>query len=43
MLYGFTLFELFKLGGIFMWPFLLFSVIGVAFMIERSYIFLNLI
>ncbi|MEK6645104.1 MAG: MotA/TolQ/ExbB proton channel family protein [Candidatus Firestonebacteria bacterium] len=41
MLYGFTLFELFKLGGIFMWPLLLFSVIGVAFIIERSYIFLK--
>lgn len=39
MFYGFSLLEFFKLGGIFMWPLLLFSVIGVAFIIERGYQF----
>lgn len=36
---GFTLLEFFKLGGIFMWPLLLFSIIGLAFILERSYVF----
>ncbi len=39
MFYGFSLLEFFKLGGIFMWPLLLFSIIGVAFIIERGYQF----
>ncbi len=38
---GFTLLEFFKLGGIFMWPLLLFSIIGLAFILERSYVFLR--
>ena len=33
---GFTLLELFELGGIFMWPLLLFSVIAVAITLERA-------
>jgi biopolymer transport protein ExbB len=33
---GFTLLELFNLGGIFMWPLLLFSVAAVAITLERA-------
>ena len=33
---GFTLLELFNLGGIFMWPLLVFSVIAVAITLERA-------
>jgi biopolymer transport protein ExbB len=37
---GFSLLELFRLGGIFMWPLLLFSVATIALVLERSiYIF----
>lgn len=33
----FTIIDFFKLGGVFMWPLLLFSIIGIAFIIERAY------
>lgn len=39
MFYGYSLIEFFKLGGVFMWPLLLFSIIGVAFILERSWLF----
>lgn len=39
MFYGFSLIEFFKMGGIFMWPLLFFSILGVAFIIERGYRF----
>ncbi|MDD5067792.1 MAG: MotA/TolQ/ExbB proton channel family protein [bacterium] len=35
---GFSMIEFFKLGGVFMWPLLLFSVIGLAYIIERGYV-----
>jgi len=38
---SFSLLELFKLGGIIMWPLLLFSVAAVAITIERAVFFLN--
>jgi biopolymer transport protein ExbB len=34
--YGFSLSELFALGGIFMWPLLFFSIAALAIIIERS-------
>jgi biopolymer transport protein ExbB len=37
---GFSLLELFRLGGVFMWPLLVFSVATIALVLERSiYIF----
>jgi len=33
---AFSLFELFQMGGIFMWPLLVFSIIAVAITIERA-------
>ena len=33
---GFSLLELFEMGGVFMWPLLLFSVIAVAITLERG-------
>ena len=33
---AFSLFELFKLGGIFMWPLLLFSVTALAIIVDRA-------
>lgn len=34
-----SLIEFFKLGGPFMWPLLLFSIIGIAYIMERGYVF----
>ncbi len=36
---GFSTIEFFKLGGPFMWPLLLFSIIGLAYILERSLAF----
>lgn len=36
---GFSMIEFFRLGGLFMWPLLLFSVIALAYIIERGYAF----
>ena len=33
---GFTLFELFRMGGIFMWPLLFFSIVAVTITVERT-------
>ena len=38
---SFSLLELFKLGGVVMWPLLLFSIAAVAITIERSVFFLQ--
>ncbi|MFA5857882.1 MAG: MotA/TolQ/ExbB proton channel family protein [Elusimicrobiota bacterium] len=37
---GMSFLEWFKMGGIFMWPLLIFSIIGLAYIIERSAVFL---
>ena len=39
MFYGYSLIEFFNLGGVFMWPLLVFSIIGVAFIAERAWQF----
>lgn len=39
---GFSMIEFFKLGGIFMWPLLLFSIIGLGYVMERCYVYLNI-
>lgn len=36
---GISFYEFFRLGGIFMWPLALFSIIALAFILERSYVF----
>ncbi len=36
---GYSLIEFFKLAGPFMWPLLIFSIIGLTYIIERSYFF----